>query len=133
MKPIPDVKHLSIRFPNQSDAAVDDLSFSLHAGETLAIVGESGSGKSVSALSLLKLLPEQTDIQADSIVFQEFALHEATEAELRNIRGHRISYIFQEPMTSLNPLHTIEKQIAESLKLHMGLTGSKARERVLEL
>ena len=133
MKPILDVKHLSIRFPNQSDAAVDDLSFSLHAGETLAIVGESGSGKSVSALSLLKLLPEQTDIQADSIVFQEFALHEATEAELRNIRGHRISYIFQEPMTSLNPLHTIEKQIAESLKLHMGLTGSKARERVLEL
>jgi microcin C transport system ATP-binding protein len=133
MKPILDVKHLSIRFPNQSEAVVENLSFSLHAGETLAIVGESGSGKSVSALSLLKLLPEKSEIQADSIVFQDRALHEATEAELRTIRGHRISYIFQEPMTSLNPLHTIEKQIAESLKLHKGLSGSKARKRVLEL
>ena len=133
MKTILDVKNLSIRFPGQSTDAVQGLSFSLNAGETLAIVGESGSGKSVSALSLLKLLPEQTDIQADSIVFQGKALQEATEAELRSIRGHRISYIFQEPMTSLNPLHTIEKQIAESLKLHKGLSGSKARERVLEL
>ncbi|NRP83906.1 Glutathione import ATP-binding protein GsiA [Marinobacterium sp. xm-d-509] len=113
MKPILDVKHLSIRFPDQPEAAVENLSFSLHAGETLAIVGESGSGKSVSALSLLKLLPEQTEIQADSIVFQGKDLQDATEAELRSIRGHRISYIFQEPMTSLNPLHSIEKQIAE--------------------
>ena len=133
MKPILDVKHLSIRFPDQPEAAVENLSFSLHAGETLAIVGESGSGKSVSALSLLKLLPEQTEIQADSIVFQGKDLQDATEAELRSIRGHRISYIFQEPMTSLNPLHSIEKQIAESLKLHKGLSGSKARTRVIEL
>ena len=133
MKPILDVKNLSIRFPGQPEAVVKDLSFSLNAGETIAIVGESGSGKSVSALSLLKLLPEQTDIQAESILFQDQPLHEATESELRSIRGHRISYIFQEPMTSLNPLHTIEKQIAESLKLHKGLSGSKAQKRVLEL
>ena len=133
MKPILDVKNLSIRFPGQPEAVVKDLSFSLNAGETIAIVGESGSGKSVSALSLLKLLPEQTDIQAESILFQDRPLHKATETELRSIRGHRISYIFQEPMTSLNPLHTIEKQIAESLKLHKGLSGSKARKRVLEL
>lgn len=133
MKPILDLNSLSIRFPGQEVPAVKDLSFSLHSGETLAIVGESGSGKSVSALSLLKLLPEQTEISAQSIRFNGQSLSDATESELRSIRGHRISYIFQEPMTSLNPLHTIERQIAETLKLHKGLSGAKAQERTLEL
>src|SRR5690606_29575535 len=97
--------------------AVRGVSFELHAGETLAIVGESGSGKSVTALSTVRLLPENADV-AGSVRYRGQELTGADERALRGVRGNDISFIFQEPMTSLNPLHTIEKQIGESLALH---------------
>jgi microcin C transport system ATP-binding protein len=116
-------------------AAVKGVSFELDKGETLALVGESGSGKSVTALSIMQLLPYPmaSHGRASSIRFDGTELVRAGEARLRDIRGNRIAIVFQEPMTSLNPLHTIEKQIAETLNLHKGLSGVAARARVLEL
>ena len=114
--------------------AVKRVSFYLNRGETLAIVGESGSGKSVSALSILQLLPYPTAFHpSGSIRFDKEELLQASDRTLRGIRGNRISMVFQEPMTSLNPLHTIEKQVGEILFLHRGLRGTAARARVLEL
>lgn len=127
------VENLSIRFAGQREPVVKGVSFEIERGTTLALVGESGSGKSVTALSLLKLLPEQTEYPKGEVYYQDQALINASEKQLRQLRGNRISYIFQEPMTSLNPLHTLEKQIGETLRLHRGLSGSKARERALEL
>ncbi|OSQ49030.1 ABC transporter ATP-binding protein [Thalassospira alkalitolerans] len=131
-QPLLEVKDLSASFADVP--AVKGVSFTLGRGETLAIVGESGSGKSVTALSILQLLPyPRASHPTGSIVFdgQEMV---GTEAKiLRKIRGNRIAMIFQEPMTSLNPLHNIEKQIGEVLLLHKGLRGTKARERILEL
>lgn len=127
------VENLSIRFAGQQEPVVKGVSFEIEPGTTLALVGESGSGKSVTALSLLKLLPEQTEYPAGEVYYQNKPLIGASERELRQLRGNRIGYIFQEPMTSLNPLHTLEKQIGETLRLHRGLSGSKARERALEL
>lgn len=114
--------------------AVREVSFHLHAGETVGIVGESGSGKSVSALSILRLLPYPTAYHpSGEIRFGGCNLLRVSERRLREIRGGRIGMIFQEPMSSLNPLHTIEKQIAESLVIHTGATRKQARARVLEL
>ncbi|HVA14739.1 MAG TPA: ABC transporter ATP-binding protein [Stellaceae bacterium] len=115
--------------------AVRGVSFDLEKGETLALVGESGSGKSVTALSILQLLPYPTASHSttSSIRFDGRELVRAGNAILRDIRGNRIAIVFQEPMTSLNPLHTIEKQVAETLHLHKGLSGSAARARVIEL
>ncbi|NVK36010.1 MAG: ABC transporter ATP-binding protein [Rhodobacteraceae bacterium] len=130
------VEDLSVAFPHGDEQylAVDHVSFEIAAGETLAIVGESGSGKSVSANSILKLLPYPTATHpSGKIFFDGEDLLKADEPALRKVRGNRISMIFQEPMTSLNPLHTIERQIAEVLKLHRGLSDRRARERVLEL
>ncbi|WP_193139549.1 ABC transporter ATP-binding protein [Meridianimarinicoccus sp. MJW13] len=112
--------------------AVKGVSFDVGAGETVALVGESGSGKSVTALSTVALLPEsaQTD---GSVTFRGQQMVGASAAKLREIRGNDISFIFQEPMTSLNPLHTLEKQIGESLALHQGLTGDAARARIIDL
>ena len=130
------VKELSVAF-RQSDAenlVVDRISFSVEAGKTLALVGESGSGKSVSALSILQLLPyPQAYHPSGSIQFKGEELVAAPSSRLRAIRGDRISMIFQEPMTSLNPLHTIEKQVGETLLLHKGMNAKQARERTLEL
>ena len=115
--------------------AVKGVSFSLDKGETLALVGESGSGKSVTALSILQLLPypPARHGHGSSIKFAGEELVGASEANLRRVRGGRIAMVFQEPMTSLNPLHTIEKQIGETLLLHKGLRGAAARARVTEL
>jgi microcin C transport system ATP-binding protein len=136
--PLPDpllaVRDLSVSFVQggQTTQAVRGVSFELYPGETLAIVGESGSGKSVTALSTVRLLPENADITG-SVRYRGREMTTADERTLRDVRGDDISFIFQEPMTSLNPLHTIEKQLAESLALHQALTGAPARARILEL
>ncbi|MEX2615380.1 MAG: ABC transporter ATP-binding protein [Alphaproteobacteria bacterium] len=130
------VDDLSVCFdtPGGTVDAVKHASFTIGRGETLALVGESGSGKSVTALSILQLLPYPVARHPNgSIRFKGSELVGADEAAMRAVRGNRISMIFQEPMTSLNPLHTIEKQIAETLTLHKGMSGSQARSRVLEL
>jgi microcin C transport system ATP-binding protein len=101
-------------------------------GETLALVGESGSGKSVSALATVGLLQDNADVSG-SVTYNGKELVGASLPDLRRIRGNDVSFIFQEPMTSLNPLHTVEKQMAESLALHQGLSGDKARDRIIEL
>jgi len=131
-----EVKNLSVNFGTGDDAvrAVRNVSFEIKRGETLAVVGESGSGKSVTALSILQLLPyPMANHPAGSIRFQGRELVGAPPRELLDVRGNRISMIFQEPMTSLNPLHTIERQVNEVLILHKGLTRSAARKRTLEL
>ena len=130
------VDDLSVEFrvSGRSVPAVRHVSFHVDKGETLALVGESGSGKSVSALSVLQLLPYPiAHHPGGSITFQGTQLMGADEKTLREVRGDRIAMIFQEPMTSLNPLHTIEKQVNETLFLHKGLTKSAARRRTLEL
>ena len=130
------VDDLSVSFatPGGTVDAVKRASFTIGRGETLALVGESGSGKSVTALSILQLLPYPVARHPNgSIRYKGTELVGAGESAMRAVRGNRISMIFQEPMTSLNPLHTIEKQIAETLTLHKGMSESRARARVLEL
>ncbi|MEC7815644.1 MAG: ABC transporter ATP-binding protein [Pseudomonadota bacterium] len=127
------VTDLTLQF-DDAPPVVEGLSFRIRPGETLALVGESGSGKSVSALSVLRLLDERhARYPAGRIEYQGEDLLKAPEKRLRQIRGREISMIFQEPMTSLNPLHTVEKQISETLALHKGMRGPQARERCLEL
>jgi microcin C transport system ATP-binding protein len=131
-----DVRDLSIAFHQggRTTLAVDRVSFSVKKGETVALVGESGSGKSVTALSVMKLLPYPAASHPSGIInFEGRNLLKLPERDIRQVRGNQISIIFQEPMTSLNPLHTIEKQIGEALLLHQGLTGLAARARTLEL
>jgi microcin C transport system ATP-binding protein len=131
------VKDLSVRFSPHGAATVDvvrHVSFSLEQGKTLALVGESGSGKSVSALSIMGLLPyPMASHPSGSIQFEGQELLNRGEDFLRQYRGNQIGMIFQEPMTALNPLHTIEQQIAESLIIHKKLTIKQARSRVIEL
>jgi len=125
---------VSFRIGRRTIEAVRGVSFHIDKGETIAVVGESGSGKSVTALSILQLLPYPKAFHpAGSIKFNGQELLGAPDRELRKIRGDKISMIFQEPMTSLNPLHTIEKQISETLFLHRNVTKAQARARVLEL
>src|ERR1700730_14526996 len=136
MAPLIEVKNLSVRFAG-SDAGVfaaRNVSFDIKKGETVALVGESGSGKTVSALSVLRLLP-YPDAQHPSgeILFEGKDILHAKEAEIRRVRGNKISIIFQEPMTSLNPLHSVEKQVGEVLKIHRGMSNTAARKRTLEL
>ncbi|MGO1232313.1 MAG: ABC transporter ATP-binding protein [Marinobacter sp.] len=127
------VSDLSIQFDN-GPLVVDKLSFAIQPGQTLALVGESGSGKSISALSVLRLLDERhAGYPTGKIEYHGEDLLQAPEKRLRQVRGWKISMIFQEPMTSLNPLHTVEKQITETLELHLGMRGPQARERCLEL
>ncbi|HUN97614.1 MAG TPA: ABC transporter ATP-binding protein [Bradyrhizobium sp.] len=135
-QPLLQVRDLSVAFhqPSGTSVAVDRISFEIKRGECVALVGESGSGKSVSALSVLKLLPYPTASHpSGSIYFKGQELLAMSEREIRGIRGNDISIIFQEPMTSLNPLHTIESQISEIMQLHGGVRGSRARTRTLEL
>src|SRR6266436_577285 len=131
-----EVEDLSVAFRQgqRETLAVDRVSFEIKKGETLALVGESGSGKSVTALSVLKLLPyPAAHHPSGAIRFKGQDHLRLSEAEIRRVRGNDITIIFQEPMTSLNPLHTIEKQIGEILLLHRGLTGQAARARTIEL
>jgi microcin C transport system ATP-binding protein len=130
------VKDLSVAFGvgSREILAVDRVSFDIAKGETVALVGESGSGKSVTALSVMKLLPyPSAHHPSGSITFKGRDMLSMSENEIRQVRGNDITIIFQEPITSLNPLHTIEKQIGEILMLHQGLTGKTARARIVEL
>src|SRR3954469_14076298 len=113
--------------------AVDGLSYHLAKGETLGVVGESGCGKSITALSILRLVPAPGRIVGVATRYEGRDLLELSEAEMRELRGNRISMIFQEPMTSLNPVLTIGRQIAETVKLHQGLSGDAAKERAVEM
>ncbi len=135
-EPILQVRDLSVEFQVEGgqSRAVDGVSFDLSTGETMAIVGESGSGKSVTALSILQLLPYQTASHpSGSIRYRGDELMGADEATLHHARGNNISMIFQEPMTALNPLHVVETQIGEILSLHKNMTPPQARARILEL
>jgi peptide/nickel transport system ATP-binding protein len=129
-----DVQDLSVRFDTDDGAvhAVDRLSFSLEAGEVLGVVGESGCGKSVSAMALLQLLPETAHVTG-SATFDGRDLIGAPASRLRDIRGREIAFVFQEPMTSLNPAFRIGNQIAEVLRRHLGLSRAQARLRTIEL
>ncbi|WP_404863126.1 ABC transporter ATP-binding protein [Georhizobium sp. MAB10] len=134
--PLLSVQDLSVAFHQEGITvpAVDQVSFDIHAGETVALVGESGSGKSVSALSVLKLLPyPAASHPSGRILFDGQDLLSADVKALRRVRGNDITMIFQEPMTSLNPLHSIEKQIAEILMLHQDIRESEARPQVIDL
>ncbi len=135
-EPLLSVRDLSVAFTQggRTSLAVDRISFDIGKGETVALVGESGSGKSVSALSVLKLLPyPPASHPSGKILFDGEDLLALGEKDLRRVRGNKVTMIFQEPMTSLNPLHTIEQQIVEVLRLHQGMGEKKARARVLEL
>ena len=135
-EPCLSVRDLSIAFRSgkRETLAVDRVSFDIAKGECLALVGESGSGKSATALSIMKLLPyPAASHPSGSITFHGRDLLQLPEREMQKVRGDDITIVFQEPMTSLNPLHTIEKQIGEILLLHRGLTGAPARERTLEV
>ena len=130
------IRDLSVAFGQgaRKVLAVDRVSFDIDKGETVALVGESGSGKSVTALSVMKLLPyPAAHHPSGSVVFKGRELLNMPENEIRHVRGNDITIIFQEPMTSLNPLHTIEKQIGEILLLHQGVTGEAARTRIVQL
>ena len=132
--PVLDVRDLRVGFRSEGRLipAVKGVSFTVGRGETVALVGESGSGKSVTALSTVQLLGPAAQIEG-SVLYRGAQMVGAPESRLRAVRGNDISFIFQEPMTSLNPLHTLEKQIAESLALHQGLRGPAARARIVEL
>ncbi|MGE3872894.1 MAG: ABC transporter ATP-binding protein [Parvibaculaceae bacterium] len=131
-----DIRDLSVAFQQggTTHLAVDRISFTVDKGETVALVGESGSGKSVSALSVVKLLPyPSASHPSGEIRFKGQDLLHANENALRKVRGNDITMIFQEPMTSLNPLHTVERQIGEILEIHQRLSGAARRQRVVEL
>src|ERR1700746_2702819 len=134
-----EVRNLWVGFAGRGGAApvdaVKGVSLALDRGETLALVGESGSGKSVTALAILQLLPYPVAGHGarSSICFAGEELVGAAPQRLRRVRGNRIAMVFQEPMTSLNPLHTLERQIAETLLIHKHMRAEAARERTLEL
>ena len=135
-QPLLVVKNLETQFKTQDGIvkAVNNVSFHVDRGETLGIVGESGSGKSVTSLSIMRLIPNPPGrIVGGQIIFDGENLLDYTEEEMRHIRGNRIAMIFQDPMTSLNPVLTIGRQITESLELHMKLTPKEARNRAVEL
>ncbi|MBU6223472.1 MAG: ABC transporter ATP-binding protein [Burkholderiales bacterium] len=134
--PLLQVSNLQVQFKGRRGQAtvLNGVSFDLHAGETLCVVGESGCGKSMTALALLGLIPHPPgEVCAGQILFQKEDLLKVSTARLREVRGNRISMIFQEPMTSLNPVFTVGDQIGESLRLHAGLNSTQAREQAIEM
>jgi len=136
MAPLLEVKNLRTEFVTQDGIvqAVNGISFSLEEGETLGIVGESGCGKSVSMLSLMRLIPQPPGrIVEGEVWFQGRDLLKLSNEEIRQIRGNQIAMVFQDPMTSLNPVLTIGQQIGEALELHLGMTQEQARQRAIEL
>ena len=124
---------VEFRLAERDLQAVRDVSFELHAGKTTALVGESGCGKSVTATAIMRLLPPVANIRSGEILMDSENLLELPESRMNEIRGDGIGMIFQEPMTALNPLHTVERQISETLLLHRGLSRQEAREEVLRL
>jgi oligopeptide/dipeptide ABC transporter ATP-binding protein len=129
------VSNLSLIVESDSSTtmAITDLSFNMTRGQTLAVVGESGSGKTLLALAVMRLLPPAVSIQAGEIQFGKKQLLKLSESEMQRIRGNRISMIFQEPTTALNPLMSVGEQIGESIRLHQGLDRRSVREQVLTL
>jgi len=129
------VRDVTVRFDTDDGAvhAVDRVSFDLKRGEVLAIVGESGCGKSVTTMSLLGLLPPTASVEGEARFNGGVDLIGAPEGELRRIRGREISFVFQDPMTSLNPVFTVERQVGEVLRRHLGMSKAQARERTIEL
>jgi peptide/nickel transport system ATP-binding protein len=130
-----EIKNLQVHFrtPDGVNRAVDGVSFHINEGETLAVVGESGCGKSVTAMSILRLIPEPPGKIAGSIRFQGKELLQLSEREMRGIRGNDISMVFQEPMSSLNPVLTVGRQIRETLRLHQSLDQKAATARAVEM
>ncbi|ARA80784.1 ABC transporter ATP-binding protein [Pseudomonas ficuserectae] len=126
-----EIRDLSVAFSGQK--VVSNLSLDVRRGECLALVGESGSGKSVTAHSILQLLPHNGTLTTGSITYRGQQLVGADQRTLRELRGNRIAMIFQEPMTSLNPLHSVARQIGETLLLHRGISGREAQKRIVEL
>jgi oligopeptide transport system ATP-binding protein len=136
MEPLLDVKNLRTQFFTQDGVvkAVDDVSFHIMPGETLGIVGESGCGKSITAMSIMRLIPSPPGkIVGGQILFDGEDVMKMSDEEVRSIRGNKIAMIFQDPMTSLNPVLTINRQISESLELHLGMSKSQSRARSVEL
>jgi peptide/nickel transport system ATP-binding protein len=133
--PLLEVRDLQTHFrtPDGINRAVDGMSFDIEAGQTLAVVGESGCGKSVTAMSILRLIPEPPGRTAGSVLFQGRDLLRLTTSEMRKIRGDEIAMVFQEPMTSLNPVLTVGRQIAETVRLHQGLDRKAAGRRAAEM
>ncbi|SHI77226.1 ABC transporter ATP-binding protein [Wenxinia saemankumensis] len=134
MSALLEVENLNVRFRQDGALirAVRGVSFTVAEGETVALVGESGSGKSVTALSTVQLLGETAEVSGH-VRYRGTEMIGASDQRLRDVRGNDISFIFQEPMTSLNPLHTIQKQLSESIELHQGLRGDAVRTRIVEL
>lgn len=135
MKPLVQIQNLSVTFTQgkQPVSAVRDVSLEIYKGETLALVGESGSGKSVTSHSILRLLPTQAKVSANKLCFDEHEILSIPEYTMRGLRGGRIGMIFQDPLSSLNPLHSISQQIAEVLHLHQNVRKSKVEQQTLEL
>ena len=133
--PLLDVRNLSVQFTTRAGTVtvLDDVSFTLERGERISFVGESGCGKSMTALALMGLLPAMGRVSGGQILFKGEDLTQASAARLRRLRGNEVSMIFQEPMTSLNPVFTIGQQIVEVLRLHRGIDNASARRRALEL
>jgi oligopeptide/dipeptide ABC transporter ATP-binding protein len=133
--PVLSVRDLHVRFATKEGVAhvVRGLDYDLYPGETLALVGESGSGKSVSTLALTKLIPMPPGQVTGEVTFGDQELVATPESDLRRLRGNDIGFVFQDPMTSLNPVHTIGRQLTEGMRHHLGLSGADARERAVEL
>src|SRR6201988_5251675 len=134
--PLLQVRNLTTRFNTERGpgTAADDVSLDVNAGETVAIVGESGSGKSVTALSVMRLIPSPPGrIEAGEVLFEGKDLLKLDDAEIRTIRGNRIAMIFQEPMSSLNPALSVGLQVAEPVNLHRGSAWARAYEAAREL
>ncbi|MDI3341971.1 MAG: ABC transporter ATP-binding protein [Sphaerobacter sp.] len=136
MEPLLEVRNLRTQFFTQDGVvkAVDDVSFHIMPGETLGVVGESGCGKSITAMSIMRLIPTPPGkIVSGEILFEGEDILKMSDEEVRSIRGNKIAMIFQDPMTSLNPVLTINRQISEALELHLGMSKSQARQRSIEL
>ena len=133
--PLLSIKNLTVVFKTRLGEVpvIDDVSFSIAPGEILGIVGESGCGKTMTSLAIMRLMPEQVKVTSGSIRLSGEDLVVASEARMRGLRGNEISMVFQEPMTSLNPVFSVGEQIAEVLKAHQGLSKSEAREHAVEL
>ena len=133
--PLLEVENLQIEFPTRRGVlrAVDDLSFTIGAGEVLGVVGESGAGKSLTGAAIIGLLEPPGRIAGGRILFDGRRIDNLSPEELRRIRGKEIGAIFQDPLTSLNPLYTVGRQLTETIRVHLGFDGAAARERALAL